>query len=479
MVQLSLSDFENRVKKAAAFFNSFGIKSPIKIVSHLDTDGICAASILIKALSRLNISYSISILPQLDTSSLYSISQESHNCFIFTDLGSGQLSLIDKFLHTKKVLILDHHEPEKYTPSKNIFHLNPHLDGINGSTEISGSGVVFFFAKELDKKNSRLAHLAVIGAIGDNQENKSKGFSGINSTILDFALKSKAIVVEKGLNFFGQQTKPLHKLLEYSTDYIIPGITGSESNAIQFLNDIGISPKEKNKWKKINDLTENEKTRLVDAIMLKRHSEENPEDIIGNNYILQNEKKGPLRDAREFSTLLNACGRMGKASFGIGSCLGDEKSKKKAIKTLEEYKREIINAISWLKDSMSSNSDEIIYNKSIKMLLINAGFNIPATIIGTITSILSMSSDFGIEENTYIISMARTDNKKTKVSTRFYGKSHESLKKIMDFCITGIDGQAGGHENAAGAIIPFEKEGQFIKNAKTMLTKISKEETVY
>ncbi len=473
MVSLALEEFNKSIEKAVSFFNSeFLGNSPVKIISHLDADGICSAAIMIKALSRLNISYSLSILPQLDQSALYSISKESFSRIIFTDLGSGQLSLIEKFLNTRKVIVLDHHQPEHSIKTK-ICHINPHLYGLDGSREISGSGVVFMFAKGLDNKNTDLAYLAVIGAIGDNQE--SNGFSGINDYILKTAIESGKISVEKGLRFFGQQTKPLHKLLEYSTDFIIPGVTGSESGAIQFLQNIGINPKKGTSWKKLTDLAKDEKIRLVDAILLKRNTEEKPDEILGNIYLLPSEKQGPLRDAKEFSTLLNACGRMSRASFGIGACLGDEKSKRAAIRTLNDYKKQIIESLSWLSSVLSSKSGSVISGKGF--LIINAGFNVPATIIGTITSIISMSGSFNIKDGTYIISMARTENSKTKISSRFAGKSkHENLKKLMDRCISSIDGQSGGHENAAGAIIPSSDESLFIKNAISVLRRISKEE---
>ena len=73
----------------------------------------------------------------------------------------------------------------------------------------------------------------------------------LNNEILETAVKHRKIKVEKGLRLFGVHTKPIHKVLEYSTDPYIPGISGNESGAIQFLHQIGIEPKNGNKWKKI------------------------------------------------------------------------------------------------------------------------------------------------------------------------------------------------------------------------------------
>ena len=53
-------DIENAVNK----FRQLE-KKPVRIISHLDSDGLCAASILAKAFQNENIPFSLSILKQL------------------------------------------------------------------------------------------------------------------------------------------------------------------------------------------------------------------------------------------------------------------------------------------------------------------------------------------------------------------------------------------------------------------------------
>ena len=66
------------------------------IVSHLDADGICASAIMVSALNTDNRKYSVSIVHQLTEEVIDSLSKEPYNYFVFTDLGSGQLSYIKK-----------------------------------------------------------------------------------------------------------------------------------------------------------------------------------------------------------------------------------------------------------------------------------------------------------------------------------------------------------------------------------------------
>ena len=263
-------NFEAALNRAATSFKQINRTKTIKLVSNLDADGISAVSIMIRTLERLNLSYSVTILHQLKEENAKELAAENYEHYVFCDLGSGQLRVLNKHFGNKKVLVLDHHEIQG-SPEEHITHINPHDFGFDGSTEISAAGVCFLFSRAVDKKNEDLAHLAVIGAIGDVQA--KEGFKGLNKKILDIAVKKGRIKIEKGLRLFGLQTRSLHKLLEYSSDLGIPGVTGSESGAVQFLKRIGVDPVDKNnKWRTFNDLTEDEKKKLVAGIIMKRQT---------------------------------------------------------------------------------------------------------------------------------------------------------------------------------------------------------------
>ena len=271
-----------------------------------------------------------------------------------------------------------------------------------------------------------------------------------------------------GLKIFGIESRPLHKVLEFNHDLNIPGITGSESGTIQFLQDLGIYPKKGNGWKRFSDLTTEEVQRLYTAIILKKEKQEDIENIFGKNYIMLDEKDSVLRDAREFSTVLNACGRLNKASLGIGTCIGDEKLKQKAITTLKRYKSEIVRAIQWYKSN--DKTENIIKGKGY--VIINAKGSIMHTIIGTLSSIISKGKEY--PEGTYIMSMAKNDDNEIKVSLRVAGRANKTvdLRKIMAQILHSMDEvETGGHKSAAGAIIPLEKEERFIEIAEQVLAK--------
>ncbi len=462
--------FYKYIQEKADEFRKTSGNEAIRIISHLDADGISSCSILIRAMTRANRQHSVSVVQQADEKLLKKLSGEPYKTIAFTDLGSGQLSMLKELLPGKKICILDHHELETEENSakendENLIHINPHIFGIDGSREVSGAGVTYLFAKALDEKNKDMANIAIIGAIGDVQA--GSGFEKINADILNDAVESGKLKIIPGIKVFGAQTKPLHRLLAYSSEYPIPGVTGSESGAIQFINQIGIDIKKGDKWKKLVDLDDEEMKKLVAGIIIRRLGEENPEAIIGPVYILREEaKQSPLRDAKEFSTLLNACGRMSKAALGIGACLGDKKLKAKAVEHMAEYRKEIMKAMNWFEESLREN--RVI--KGENYLIINAGKKVPHTMIGTLASIVS-KSDY-LKQGTIVMSMAEMDENNTKVSLRMCGNTNHDMKALISKIAGAVDGTAGGHTSAAGAVIKTEMEQQFVESAKDIFEKL-------
>jgi len=468
---LEHENFKKAVAEAAAEFGALSRQGRVRIISHLDADGISACSIIIRALNRRSMKYAVSIVQQVDEWLVSQLAKENNDVIIFTDIGAGQLMLISKYLSKKKVFVLDHHPPEG-EGHEGLVHVNPHLFGIDGSTEISGAGIAYLFAEALDKKNSDMAHIAIIGAIGDVQEDK--GFKQLNMKILETAKKSGKIKVIQGLRVFGAQTKPLHKILEHCTEHVIPGITGSESRAIQFLQQIGINPKSGSEWRTLIDLDEKELKKLTTEIVMRRMNEKTPESIIGPVYILvEEQKKSPLKDAKEFSTLLNACGRLNKASLGIGACLDDEKIKKKAVQQMFVYKKEIVKAMEWYEANKKSKN--VFHGNGF--IIINAEDNVPSTMIGTVASLISKSHEF--VEGTFIMSLARQLDGNTKVSLRIAGDAAGTdLSRVAARIAENVNGAAGGHCKAAGAIIKTDAEQQFMDEAKRVLAEQHIEEIV-
>jgi RecJ-like exonuclease len=459
-------EFLEEIKRAASRFKGIDKEKKIKVISHLDADGISAASIIVRLLMYEERKYNLSIFAYLDKERVRELAKEPYDVFVFTDMGSSNIADMEEFLKGKVILILDHHKPKD--DGNGIINVNPHLFGIEGSTEISGAGVTYLFAKEVDERIRDISYLPVIGALGDAQENK--GFSGLNDGILRDAIDSGKVRVEKGIRFFGYKTRALHKVLQYCNDPKIPGVSGNEKGALQFLKDLGIYANDK--WKKLSELGEEEVEKLVDAIVSKMGNATR-EDIMWNNYLLVDESEDKLKDLREFSTVLNACGRMNKPSLGVGACLGDKELKKEAIECLHDYRAEITNAVEWFK--ANRKTENVL--ETGQYVIIRAGENIRGTIAGTVASLISKSNL--VAENKYVMSIAHLENGDIKISLRFSGKKDVDLREVMKEVIGKLgSGEYGGHKQAAGALIHSDKEGDFIEIARNVLEKKGLEEEV-
>jgi len=428
---------QEAIKQAVKSFLDKTKNKTIKIISHHDTDGITSAAIMTKALQRLDLSFSIKIIKQLEKEIIKNLSKEE--VVVFLDLGSSNLKEISKL--NAEVFIIDHHEIPGEIPS-NITLINPHKFK---EENISASGLTYLFVKQISQENKDLANLAVLGMVGDMLE---KALSKINNTILNDA----EIIIKKGLLLY-PSTRPINKALEYSS-ILIPGVTGNPRGAINLLRESGIE-KSNGTYKSLIELTEEETSRLLTNILIKRAKKDNS-DIIGNIYLIKFFNK--LEDAREISARINACSRLGYSDIALFLCLGNKQALKQAEKIYADYKQHIISALNHIQVS-----DKI---QGKNYMIINAKHNIKDTIIGTIASILSSSPEY--EEGTIIIAMAYSKDK-IKVSARLVGRKGRNLRELIQTSLNKIPAECGGHPQAAGCLISKEHEKIFIQSLKKQL----------
>jgi len=450
----------------------------IHVFSHLDADGVAAAGIIGKTLFRLDAKFRIRITQWIDEKIVGEITSEKPQLIIFTDFGSGYIDLLNEKLADFKILILDHHQIIG-KESANVVHVNPHLHGIDGARDISGSGVAYFVGKAVDKDNIDLAPVAVVGALGDLQDKyDQRELGGVNKKIVEDATNAGLLTVEKDLIFFGRETRPIHRTLASTTNPFIPGISGEEDKSLAFLASLDIKPRRGEKWRALRDLSDEEKKRLCSALadyLLSKGLHYEVTNLIGHVYILNREEPWtPLRDAREFAVLLNATGRMDKPSLGVSICMGDRFSAlEEANKVLEEYRRTINKYLGWIMEKPERM-------KELENIYVVYGENfIGDKIVGAISSILSTSlpnpekpliAYANVEEEGLAKFSARTIDTLTNKGV--------NLGDVMQIAAEKCQGKGGGHNVAAGAQIPIEKISDFIEIVNELVGKQLKGEHI-
>jgi RecJ-like exonuclease len=424
------------------------------VVSHIDADGLTAAGIMCTALHRLHKPYDKIFLKKLDEAAINKIADTSRGkLIIFTDLGSGALSSIKD--HGIKAVVTDHHRPE---PTGYEYHMNPHLYGLNGSTEISGAGVAFLLALKLGD-NMDLSSLAIVGAVGDLQDMRTHALVGVNRQILELATANGYISFEKDIKLFGRQTRPIYKLLQYSSDPFIPGLSGSEDACIAFIENAGVAVKT-DTWRKWIDLSQQEKTTLTSKLFQYCLSCGMPahkiQRLVGEVYTLLKEKPGTeMRDASEYSTLLNATARYDYADTGLKVCMGDRgEAFNYARDLLEAHRHNLVNGLNLVADRGVCRLENLQY--------FNAGDQIRETIVGIIAG-MSSSLDC-VSRDVPVIGLARSEGG-IKVSAR---GNHDlilrglNLAEALSESASVVGGVGGGHDIAAGATVPEGKEEEFL-----------------
>jgi len=201
------------LKRASELGNIIKKSKQIHIVTHIDADGIAAGSIAYQTLKRLGKDFSMECVKQLDDNVLKNIENNNHELVWFTDLGS---SICNDYPDINKI-ITDHHVCKDETNKS--YHLNPHLFGLDGSTDISGAGTTYLVSKCIDEKNINLSYLAIVGACGDLQDRKYCKLNGTNRDILNDGVKAGVIKNKIDIRYFGTETRPVSKLLQYSISF--------------------------------------------------------------------------------------------------------------------------------------------------------------------------------------------------------------------------------------------------------------------
>lgn len=440
----------------------------ILLSSHIDADGLTSAAVAATALERAGISYEVVFCKQLDKPEIERFANTDYETILFTDFGSGQLPDIIEHAEAADFLpiVCDHHEP---ADADIPMHLNPHLFDIDGSKELSGAGAAYVLARALENgtDNRDLAALAVVGAVGDMQASDGE-LHGANEGIVAEGVSVDVVDTGVDLTLYGTQTRPLPKLLEYAGDVRIPGITNNGTGVRQFLDEQEIPVKTDGEWRRWVDLSHEEQRRIVSGLVKRAVAGGVPAERIdmltGTTYTLPNEPEGTeLRDASEFSTLLNATARYERADVGLSVCLGDrDAAYTRAKRLLVNHRRNLSEGIDWVRSTGVTRENHIQW--------FDAGDRIPDTIVGIVAGMALGVS--GIRADRPIIAFAEDTPTETKVSSRgtnrLVGKGLD-LSVVMHDAATAVEGEGGGHTIAAGATIPAGAEEAFLERADAIV----------
>jgi len=442
-----IEDILKSAETAAEKIQNFDGK--IRLIGQYDADGICATAIAHEMLERLDKDFEYEILKQLYEEDVKRLAEEDEDLLLFVDIGSGQSELLEKYIikeTDKKIVVSDHHEPQI---EGSFTHINPHFLGLDGGEAISAAGMTYLLAEKVSEENEDLIPFALTGAAGDVQKQEGE-FLGVNEQLAEKAVGNGYLEKKKGLDLYGRSTKPIQDSLKYTTDPHLEGISNNESGAIQLVESAGIDTRKNGDFRTLADLSEEEERRLTHRMIEQGLP---VQQLLNNIYILENGY-----EIDEFSTVINACGRLGEPKKGVKILLKNDEDL--IDKMSSKYGRKVSKSLRYVENNKEDN--EIVYEKNIGV--IDGNSSIDEEFIGTVTTI-AMSN--GMFNSSVVMGVADAENDKVKISSRATKEAVESglnLGEVIGEICEECDGEGGGHNIAAGAKIPQREKQKFIES---------------
>jgi RecJ-like exonuclease len=431
------------------------------VVTHIDADGLTSGAIVFTCLTRAGANVAVRCVPDLDSNQVKELESQKYDLYVFTDLASTLVSELEEAFDGR-FLVIDHHQLSAEDMEKPTV-VNAWKYGFDGGKEACSASMAYFFAVAASVLNRDLAPLAVVGAVADRQDvGPNRSLTGLNRAALEDAQSGGLVTVSRDLLFTGRETRPIHEAVALTSTPYLTGLTGSKDAALAVLHQAGLRLKDGGSWRTISSLDSDEKMKLTEVIAgvvgPSGGATDTIASLVGEVYTLEFEDSfTPLRDAREFGTLLNACGRMGVAGAGISVCLGERSDAlSEAINTLTGYRTSINKAIQGLMD------DPQRVEQHGSLVFVHGEGLVDEKLLGPVASILTSSPAY---RDKVVVAMTSSGDQKSKVSCRvgdsFAGSINLGL--IMKDVAVAVRGVGGGHTMAAGAKIPSSETGPFTK----------------
>ncbi|MCX6697788.1 MAG: DHH family phosphoesterase [Methanoregula sp.] len=435
----------------------------ITIISHIDADGIACEAILSQAISRQEIPVRSVFVRQLEPLTMPQVPADA-SLKIFSDLGAGQQNLMEaRGLSDKEVIIVDHHVSQACERQYTQVNCLPY-----GFTRMSAAGVSYLIAKEMDNVNIDLAKLAVVGNVGDMMAREKCGLVGPAREIIveDGVRYGNVEVRKRDLNCYGTATRPVYLSLAYNDDPFVKGISNNPEGARYFLKRLGIRQQTPDgRWLVWEELETEDKQTIITALARQLIANgESVDRLHAETYGFPDEiPRTPLRNAPEYATVLNACGRWAKPAVGGAILRGDRGTAyREAEHMLNNHRAILRNLLQFITDTGVTETDNLQY--------LHVGNKYPDTIVG-IGAGMALSK-LNSKKPILVMCEVPEDPNLTKVSMRTTERVVErgiDLQLAISNASAEYGGGGGGHKIAAGAYIPKSAEVEFVIRVNKIL----------
>ncbi len=335
----NLPSLLHKVKETSSILREIASKSGhFLIVSKPSADGITSAAIMARALMNSGGTFTIKYL-DITSKIPASLKEFSTDHAILLSLGEDLARSVSKVLKTK-FSVIDHH-----SYSGDIEGIIANKFGFKGSSELSSSTLSYLIAKEMMEDGKGLLGLSLAGSLGEHQDVCQKRMlCGLNEEILQEAIDAGFVELKERPLFPRLSNLPLHESIALSIDPLIQGLSGDPETVKAVLQKAGIKLTKDGKWKKFEDLSEEERVQVIDNIepyLVIGGRKAGP--LIANSYVLVREDEHtPLREGRDYGYLLEST--MDDPALGTVVALGKRgREVEKATERMSKFLNKVIS----------------------------------------------------------------------------------------------------------------------------------------
>ncbi|OPX64988.1 MAG: DHH family protein [Methanomassiliicoccales archaeon PtaB.Bin215] len=417
-----------------------------RVFSHNDADGIGAASVLTSMLVRAGKGTQTTNLKSFDLPAIQASLVKGVDLLIVADMGSSNLTALESL--NAKVIVLDHHRPEK--DSERVMHLNPSVFKVDGARYACASTLSMLLAVTVDENNWDLLPMAFAGMVGDRQH--LQGLSGVNAHLYNEGNKRNLIQEKKGSLL---PPGPVGDGLMRTTHPFIRGVSGDLQGIARLLQEANV--RAESTW---DGLDEGGRRRLSSLISLRLLEQGcslgSLEDELAPDYFFPQDNSR----AYQLTRLINACGRVDETALGLAMLLGLKEARERAETLVREY------------DDMLLNAAKRTAERGISKEIGIQHFESPHKEVSS--ELCGLVMQWVGDQDKATICLTRMD-KEFKVSSRgtrkLVDKDGLDLSVAMRDAAASVGGVGGGHNIASGATIPLGKDIDFLQALDAIIAK--------
>ncbi len=405
----------------------------IRVIAHYDGDGTSAAIILASAFERLGKRYHVGFIKALDSESFKTrIMEDTDSLTVVVDAGSDQVKSVPE---VEKIIVLDHHFYEE-TQIRGL-NINARKYGIDGTREACGATMAFVMALTLDENNRDLFPYLMAGIIADKQDigeyrglNKSlyENYSGMADKIHTLNLEGDTIL----------------NALVYSTDPFINDITGNVEKTVSFLKELQIDPETR-----FLDLNEDQKRSLGKSLSIRLIAQGIGTEAL--KYLETDILKFSNTEftSKELGAIIDGNTKIDCNAVAMQYFLGDSSARKELVDNWKIFKAKLID--------YTYRS----FNQLFTLSNVNYFYAPESEMAGAVCGLLMLY--LAPQDKPLVgFNVGSGDTKVSSRGTRRMVQKGLNLSTVMKNATAEVGGSGGGHDIAAGAVIPKGKEKVFI-----------------